>query len=100
MERDYFPCSPNPECPYALSGNCREDIHHYYQNPVPSHLARIFRNLPQNTVETCRRFHETVLDLQPKEYPDQETMRQEIIDADMAGQICLSATKRRAVYGK
>jgi hypothetical protein len=63
-------------------------------------VEKVFRNLPLNKVVMCRRLHELEHHLSPPEKPDRETMLQTIIDADLAGQICLSVAKRRAVYGR
>lgn len=99
-EADYFPCPSMPQaCPYSKNG-CYEDIHHEYQiQERMTRLMRIFRNLPRNTIVTCRHFHTTVLDRNPKEYPSDEEMKNEIIDADLSGEVCLSNNKRKTVYG-
>lgn len=96
-----FPCIPNPECPYNKKGGCREDEHHLYWpgNEYRGTVEKTFRNLPENKIQMCRRLHDVEHSLQPPTKPDKDKMLETIIDADTAGRICLSATKRRAVYG-
>ena len=103
---DYFPCVPTPECKYwgknpdgCGIGRTFETEHHYYQVDALTSLRRIFRNLPRNKATACRVIHEQLLDPYPREYPSDEEMKQEIIDADLSGEVCLSNNKRRIIYG-
>lgn len=102
MEREYYPCAPTPDCPYYYRpGGCFEDEHHLYQSERNlTKLERIYRSLGRNTVDTCRRFHEQVLDKNPLEYPDEDFMRAYIMDAEFDGEIVLSNRKRKVVYGR
>lgn len=98
---EYFPCSQNSDCP--IKGCPTEDEHHLFWpgNEYQGTLEKTFRNLPDNKVDICRRLHEWIHKVEPiPEKPDHEQMRKTIIEADMAGQICLSAAKRRVVYGQ
>jgi len=100
---EYFPCTPTPDCPYyKTTAGCHESIHHelYPANDYRGAVERTFRNLDQNKTDICRRLHDQIHATEtPPDKPDFEEMRQAVITADQAGQIFLSAYKRRKVYG-
>ena len=101
---EYFPCQPTMECPYRLrNGGCHEDTHHqfYPDNQYHGTLERTFKNLPRFMIEVCRRLHDDIHATEPTPVkPDRDYMRAQIIEADMAGEVCLSVNKRKAVYGR
>lgn len=96
---DYFPCSNSPECPFRSKG-CYEDVHHNYQvEKAMTGLMRIFRNIPDNKVLSCRWVHTKVLDPVGYPYPEPDAMRSTVIEAVEAGNVTLTANKQKIIYG-
>lgn len=97
-----FPCTPNPSCPYYYRPEgCFEDTHHeYYGADYNTICEKVFRNLPRNLTEMCRRLHEVVHEVEePPLKPSHDYMVQEIRDAEAGGEVTLSNNRRRKVYG-
>lgn len=106
MEGAYNPCpDPNgtPDCPLFYSpGSCRTNIHHEFfpANDYKTPLERAFRDLPENKSEMCLRLHREVHSTeQPPDKPSGEVMLEAITRNVEEGNLVLSATRRRKIYG-
>lgn len=104
MEGAYFPCVNAADCPYRVRPQGCHEIraHKYYPSRVyKTILERAFRDLPENVEIRCRRFEEESHAIEPvPDKPDRDLMREAVIAAHQAGDIYLSSTKMRAIYGE
>lgn len=88
-------CTPNESCPYYSTG-CFEDTHHvfYPSGDYITPVERLFRNIPENKVEICRREHEDVhATEQPPLKPSYDVMEHAVI----ASGVFISRRARKAM---
>lgn len=99
MERDYYPCSPNPECPYAKKG-CLEDTHHsfYPSTDYQTTLEHVFRNLEENKIEVCRRMHDAIHAGPDPAKPSRDEMFEVVDLAVREDRLYLSVGKQKRIY--
>lgn len=100
---EHFACNPNPDCPYYRTAQgCMETIHHRYfpASEYQGVLAKTFRNLDENKELICRRLHDvTHIYDSPPEVPSRDEMFEAVDKAVKLGELVLSQTKYRKIYG-
>lgn len=100
-----LPCDPSTPCPLRDSERgCFEDIHHrFYPRRTYEALGAVaitFRELPENKDRRCRNLHNIEHEVsEPPEVPGRELMLFAIEQAVNEGQLHLSRTKRRKIFG-
>ncbi len=100
-----LPCDPSTPCPLRDSERgCFEDIHHrFYPRRTYEALGAVaitFRELPENKDRRCRNLHNIEHEVsEPPEVPGRELMLFAIEKAVNEGQLHLSRTKRRKIFG-